>query len=137
MKGLQTNVSDAWQYLSISRDSKPQEVVSAIKMAVREMREQRLAEEDKKWAALRLGYLWGEQVCRAYGWHWAELTFRDKGEYQRTAVVSPDRAFCVLPMNFVWRHFEKPEREETVALLFNMLEGGGTTPRAEKYQVLS
>ena len=137
---LRSDISDAWQYLSTSQDSTPQEVVKAIKAAVREMREQSLAEDDKKWAALRLGCLWGEQVCRAYDWHWAELTFKNDGEYQRTAVISPDRAYCVLPMNFVWRHFEKPEREETIALLFNMLESedvGGIKRQADTLQTLS
>lgn len=137
---LQDDVNDAWQYLSISQSSSPQEIVKAIKAAVREMRGQTLAEEDKKWAALRLGCLWGEQVCRAYGWHWAELTFKDSGEYQRTAVVSPDRAFFVLPINFIWKHLEKPEREETVALLFNVLSSediGGIERQANTFQSLS
>ena len=137
---LQDNTSDAWQYLSISQASEPQKIVKATKAAVREMREQNLAEDDKKWAALRLGCLWGEQVCRAYGWHWAELTFKDDGEYQRTAVVSSERAYYVLPMNFVWRHFEKPEREETIALLFNMLDSediGGIKRQANTFQSLS
>jgi hypothetical protein len=41
-----------------------------------------------------LGILWGEQVCRAYGWHW------DKIE-SLTAIVSKDGLKYILPEQYI------------------------------------
>lgn len=68
---------------------------------------------------LTMGYLWGEQVCRAYGWEWSRV-----GEEREDAghvIVSPDRAYMVSTLHFIKQFVDELDRPTTIILLFNML----------------
>lgn len=138
LKDLDKETDKGWQYLDVSKNMSPQVVAKAIQAAVRKLRQESLPEEQLQHVALGLGGLWGEQVQKTYGWQWCYLKFPEN-DNELLALVSPDRAYCVLPLNFIWQHFEKPEKEETVALLFNMLEKPDIGKKVEpnSYIVLS
>ena len=122
---LRQDIENARELIEFGEGDAPGHIVREIKKAVNLRRGEELPKVELQQAALQLGFLWGEQVCRAYGWHWAKIVEDDQNE--RLAVISPDRAFYVLPLNFIWLHFEEQERQETVALLFNMLADPGSS----------
>ncbi|HYE73116.1 MAG TPA: hypothetical protein VEF04_07295, partial [Blastocatellia bacterium] len=108
--------------LGVNETEEPKSIVTAIGNYVSEQRVnvQQAAEDDYAWLILSMAYLWGNQVCRAYKWEWVKLVY-DGGESK--AIVSPNRAFAVYPLPFIKELVDDPERESTIVLLFNMLEG--------------
>lgn len=136
-KSLTQNQIEGQKLFKVNKPDE-QSTVNSIKSLVRELQQKALSKEQYQLTALHLGSLWGEQVQKTYGWQWCYLKFPEN-DSELLALVSPDRAYCVLPLNFIWQHFEKPEKEETVALLFNMLEKPDTGKKVEpnSYVVLS
>lgn len=105
----------------VTSASEPGEIVKAIGEHVDAQRAQvkDLDEDDYALFILSMGYLWGDQVCRRYGWHWASV---GDGESMGDAVVSADRAFFIYPLQFIKRFVDDIDRPTTTILLFNMLE---------------
>lgn len=70
---------------------------------------------------LRMGCLWGQQVCRHYNWEWGCLTqvFDTQEEY---AVVAPDRSFVIFPLALIKKLLDEPTRENTIITLFEALQ---------------
>lgn len=132
-------IREAYTKLDLLSDAPPTDIVKRIQAQVRDLREQQTdvpLETLQEWA-VQLGHLWGEQVVRAYDWHWVAV---DTGESEVLGVVPTDEAYRVLPLNFVWQHLQDAEREETVMLLFNMLaraEESGAPRRPGALQGLS
>jgi hypothetical protein len=77
---------------------------------------------DVQTVAYAVGSLWGEEVCEALGWEWIQVT--DESGSERLVVVSPDRAYLCDPHLAIFRLLAKPEIDNTVALVFNMLRAG-------------
>ncbi|MEN9359899.1 MAG: hypothetical protein RL095_1434 [Verrucomicrobiota bacterium] len=69
-------------------------------------------------ADLLLGSLWGAQLVRQFGWHWADVLIDD--EYPEVAVIAPDRSRVVFPLAFTQACLEC-HCISTVALAFNMM----------------
>jgi hypothetical protein len=78
--------------------------------------------EDTEEARLFFGSLWGEQLCRQFGWEWARIEFSDKTA--AFGVVSPDRSLAIFPLDFMLGCMQDPGVDVTVALSFNMLLAG-------------
>ena len=80
------------------------------------------AVEDTEQARLFFGSLWGEQLCRQFGWEWARVVFGDGSA--TFGVVSPDRSLAVYPLDFMLGCMQDAGVDVTVALSFNMLLAG-------------
>lgn len=106
--------------LGVDADDQPKSIITAIELYVEKQRLtiQRASEEDYASLILSMAYLWGDQVCRAYGWKWMILIY---GEGEGKAIVSPDRAFFVYPLHSFKDLIDDPQIESTIILLFNML----------------
>jgi hypothetical protein len=80
--------------------------------------------------AVALGCLWGTQVCRALDWEWVQL---DDGRLEpHYAIVSPDRAFAILPTSYIRGLLADAERDNTALLLYNMLVAGNVPSSVPK-----
>jgi hypothetical protein len=78
--------------------------------------------EDTEQARLFFGSLWGEQLCRQFGWEWARVEFADGSA--TFGVVSADRSLAIYPLDFMLGCMRDPGVDVTVMLSFNMLLAG-------------
>jgi len=124
--------------LGLAADAAPEAVVQAVDSFLDDYRArqrkffrklfQRLP--DSVDVAVHLGAVWGSQIVQAFGWEWTCL--QREGD-ERYAVVSTDRAYAIFPNNFVKWLLEDPSQDNTILLLFNMVEAGqlpAAPPRA-------
>lgn len=74
-----------------------------------------------------LGSLWGQQLVRGLGWHWAELTFHEQDDAKATGVFSPDGSLAIYPFYFIEECLES-HRPITILLAYNMLVDGSDIP---------
>lgn len=87
-------------------------------------------------ASVGLGCLYGEAICKGYGWSWKR--FGPDAENTYIGVVSPEQNYCVIPMPYIWKILKGEnigpggENDNTVLLLFNMLDGIDGRPGDEK-----
>ena len=75
--------------------------------------------------SLGLGYLWGSQLVRRFGWEWTVLHKPDQGEAY--SVVTKDRSLAVHPTHFLKACLDDPRADCTLMLAYNMLEAGKMT----------
>ncbi len=86
--------------------------------------------------AIGLSCLYGEAICERYGWSWME--FGSDEESAICGVVSPERNFCLSPMPYLMQILRggnigpDGENDNTVLLLFNMLDGIDERPGDDK-----
>ncbi|GEM_PF-2153433 len=81
-------------------------------------------------ACMGLAYLWGEALVRSLKWHWALVKAAGAPDEEgRLAVVSPDRAFAIYPVEFIEECVETG-RDVTILLSFNMLHTPDRLPEA-------
>jgi hypothetical protein len=71
-----------------------------------------------------LASVWGQQLVRALGWHWAGIVHPEfeEGDFA-IALLSENRSLLIYPVDFIevcWR----TKRDVTIALAFNMLVKG-------------
>lgn len=83
--------------------------------------------------ALSLATLWGDAVCREFGWYWACLEYEGQDLY---AVVSPNRALACFPLNDINTLLQDPESDNCAILSFNMIKAG-KIPHSEPHQYLT
>lgn len=86
-----------------------------------------LNEENIPPLSIQFGSLFGEALCKGYGWEWVEVgSGPDDSLY---AVVSPMHLYCVFPLQFIKRVLDRENtgpdgmNDNTVMLLYNMLDG--------------
>ena len=72
--------------------------------------------------AMRLGALYGDEISRLAGWEWEMLAYPNGLE--ALAVVSPDRALCVLPLHVVGRVMADTGVENILEGLFTSIVEG-------------
>lgn len=88
-----------------------------------------------------LGVLFGQALCIGYGWNWQE--FGDTKKKAVFGVVSPEKNFCNAPLNFIYQILQgnniglDGQNDNTVLLLYNMLEDIDKKPLGQKYYPLS
>lgn len=129
---INEEISKAYDLIKVDKSLSPSETVRRI----REYIDTVLDEDaffDKDDSFLRdfsvtLGALWGACVCKQYGWNWLGL----KEEFDEDLafyVVSPNNRYCIPPFGFIYRIVNKNnegfdgKNDNTIVLLFNMLEG--------------
>ena len=87
--------------------------------------------------AVALGVLFGQALCCGYGWTWK--VFGDNESNTMFGVVSPEENFCNAPMPYLLRILKGQnigmdgKNDNTVLLLYNMLENIDQKPEQEKY----
>jgi hypothetical protein len=84
--------------------------------------------------AAGLAVVWGDQLARALQYQWAWV--HSRGAQPLAGLVSPDRALAHFPLPFITGQAKKGRKENTVALLFNMLRAGDA-PRSKPGQLVS
>lgn len=67
-----------------------------------------------------LGCLWGEQLVREFGWHWAYVTVHDNQESKAVGVISKDCSLAIFPFDFIAGCLER-NMPVTIMLSFNLL----------------
>jgi len=72
--------------------------------------------------SLGLGFLWGNQLVRQFGWVWTCL--HEAGQGEAYSVVTPDRSVAVHPTHFVRACLGDHRADCTIMLAYNMLAGG-------------
>src|SRR5208283_3068687 len=71
-------------------------------------------------AAGAIGVHWADQFVRQFGWEWACLVIDNNQESPSISVVSPDRAYALHPVSFVYLLLTLPHLDNTLLLIFNM-----------------
>jgi len=72
--------------------------------------------------SLGLGFLWGNQLVRRFGWVWTCV--QKDGQGEAYSVVTVDRSIAVFPTHFIKACLEDPRADCTIMLAFNMLVAG-------------
>lgn len=81
--------------------------------------------------SVTLGSLWGQQLVRELGWHWAAVTFDDTPDAHAVGVFSPDRSLAIYPFHFVFGCIDDA-CPVTIELAFNILVDGRRVPALPK-----
>lgn len=75
--------------------------------------------------ALSLGIVWGNAVCKEFGWQWTCVEHKGNTFY---IVASPDRSYACYPTYDVRALLNDPRGDNCAALLFNMMKAGKYPP---------
>lgn len=103
-------------------DVEPKEVVGAIKIAIQTLRARKMTHDEVTDVAFALGYLYGEQLRKKFGWNWRYVT-QDNG-FESYGVISADKAFVCFSIKSVYELLLDPQKDNASLLLFNMIDGG-------------
>lgn len=126
-----------WLEIGLTDELKPEDIVAAVDQRVHEIQKQGPGEDAEKTAdtneeaALTLASLWGEQLVRHLGWHWAKIAFHDHDDAEAIGVFSPDRSLAIYPFHFVFSCFEDGV-PVTILLAFDVLSDGQRVPDLPK-----
>lgn len=82
---------------------------------------------DASLLAAALGTLWGEVICREFGWEWAWVR---EGDIESAGIVAPTRSHVVFPQPYFYNLLARRGRGPTSLELYNMIKSG-TLPMAE------
>ena len=119
---------DALIVLALRRTAGPRKVLAGVDaFACRWQAKDRPAKnvvKDGEEARLIMGSLWGEQLVKKFGWHWAQVTFHDHDDSIAFGVFSPDRSLAIYPLDFMLGCLRNKYVDVTVLLSFNMLLAG-------------
>lgn len=125
---LQDCAGDALELLGLAgKSADPAAVVAAIDAFVHAWQNGKRPPKrtlDPEDAPFIIGSLWGEQLVKRFGWQWAMVTFHDHDDSVAPGVLSPDRSLALYPIHFLMGCFEDSGVDATIALSYNMLEGG-------------
>jgi len=126
MGSIRGCAGDALTVLGIDPSANPTTIVEAVDgFAYRWQKGDRPPAdvvEDTEQARLVFGSLWGEQLCRQFGWEWRKVVFGDGSV--AFGVVSPDRSLAIYPLDFMLGCMQDAGVDVTVMLSFNMLLAG-------------
>lgn len=132
---IRGSAKTAAQILGIDSDqASDAEVISAIDECVFGIQKRQGPQIDEgEHPNYLLGSLWGEQLVKKLGWHWANLIFHDYDDAKTIAVVSPDRSLAIYPFHFIEACLEG-EASVTIELAYNMLVDGHNVPEIPAYK---
>ncbi len=91
--------------------------------------------------AVALGVMFGQALCCGYGWKWK--VFGNSRDQTSFGVVSPEENFCNAPMSYLLKILTGQninrygENDNTVLLLYNMLDNIDKKPKKERYYPLA
>ena len=141
VEALKEKETEAYALLNVSAKDNPEDIVKTIRKYVDKVLSENHSEEDLREYALRLGSLWGEMVVRHYKWAWKYLDFGEDGG--GIYIVSPNAYYCCPPLYFLTKILLgnnsglDGRNDNTVMLLFNMIEGIENNKPNTNYQVIS
>lgn len=141
MKLILGSAEDGVKAVGVKSSQEPPDlIVAAVDQYVFDWQQGKLPKAkkiDAEDAPFALGTLWGQQLVRAFGWHWAMITFHEHSDSEAPGVIAPDRSLAVYPIHFVQGCLANRGVDVTIALAYNMLKAGkvkGLPPN--KYQNL-
>ena len=138
MDEIQRSCTEAREAFEIGADVSGERLAAQINDAVDAILSQNVDPDAPglSGASVGLGCLYGEAICEGYGWSWKK--FGPDAENTYIGVVSPEQNYCVIPMSYIWKILKGEniglggENDNTVLLLFNMLDGMDARPGDEK-----
>lgn len=138
MDEIQRSCTEAREAFEIGADVSGERLAAQINDAVDAILSQNVDPDmpGLSGASVGLGCLYGEAICEGYGWSWKK--FGPDAENTYIGVVSPEQNYCVIPMPYIWKILKGEniglggENDNTVLLLFNMLDGMDARPGDEK-----
>jgi hypothetical protein len=117
--------------LGLSDTSTPYDTVKAVNAYIdrwqAERRGKSVTDDPKEIvsAALSLGIVWGNAVCKEFGWQWTCVEHKGNTWY---IVASPDRSYACYPTYDVRSLLKNLEGDNCAELLFNMMKAGQFPP---------
>lgn len=126
---IRSNSEEVQRLLGVSLEDDAPSCVNAIEEKVQELLDGSkgvLEEKELICESIKLGSLFGEALCKAYGWWWKKVGQDEEGSAY--AVCSPQDLYCVFPFQVIQLILEGgnigPDgtNDNTAMLLFNMLE---------------
>lgn len=126
---IRSNSEEVQRLLGVSLEDDAPSCVNAIEEKVQELLDGSkgvLEEKELICESIKLGSLFGEALCKAYGWCWKKVGQDEEGSAY--AVCSPQDLYCVFPFQVIQLILEGgnigPDgtNDNTAMLLFNMLE---------------
>ncbi|QQO08779.1 hypothetical protein [Breznakiella homolactica] len=139
---IRSEYREALSLLGAAGTDTPAEIVEKIYRRAGDYLEQGSGDPDEaQELGITLGCAWAESVIRAYGWRWMHLgeTSDEAGVY----IVSPNDYYCCPPLYFLTNILSggntglDGRNDNTVLLLFNMLENIEAQRPEEKYTVVA
>jgi hypothetical protein len=127
--------------LNIMENESPKQIVGKIRSFVDDILTKNYEDEELREFSFQLGTTWGKMVEKEYNWNWKNIDFGDGSA--NIFLLSPKEYFCCNLLYFLYKILSGNnaglggENDNTVLLLFNMLEGIEKQKPAHKYQVLS
>lgn len=91
--------------------------------------------------AVALGIYYGNAICNYYKWNWKMLG--SSAETSAVSIVSPKESYSIQPMNYMQKILTNKNigldgnNDNTILLLFNMLNNVDDNPKDKKYMPLS
>jgi len=141
---IEDAINEGLEMLGLDATAAPAAVIEKMHSYVDEL----LATDDPPaddMPSIRLGALWGHTVVRQYSWRWVGVEWDDAvADEPAICVVSPDDWYCIPPLILVDRIISRHninhltgQNENTIASLFDSLDGIEENPPADKYQILA
>lgn len=141
MDAIDEETAKALEILGVTGSESPKVIVQKMCDYVDKFLKGKHKAEEKNDTAVSLGAAWGSAVVREYGWKW--MTLGENEEDNSYYVVSPKDYYCCPPIYFLNKIIQGKNKgldgknDNTVMLLFNMLDGMDKEKPAEKYNVLT
>ena len=127
--------------LSISEKDTPKQIVEKIMGFVDDILSANKKKDELEELAITFGATWGKMVEKEYNWAWKNIDFGD-GNAQ-LFLLSPREYYCCNPIFFMNKILQRKNigldgnNDNTVLLLFNMIDGIEKQKPSKKYQVIS
>ena len=127
--------------LQIMDNETPKQTVKKIREYVDSLLSKKHSEDELEEYALQLGAVWGDMVNREYGWQWKYIDFGN--EEKGVCIVSPKTYYCCSPFSFLTKILLGEnegldgKNDNTVMLLFNMIDGIENKKPLHNYQIIS
>jgi hypothetical protein len=115
---IQGSVSEGLAHLKLTGDEPAKDIIDRIAQDIDAPHTKALPEDEVAEYAAMLGVLWGEQVCRAYGWQWMHVGVPER---MVLSVVAPEQTHYIEALHLIWELVLHKQKASRVILAFNML----------------
>lgn len=105
----------------------PQQAVSVIGSYLSWCLDNPSTDGMRQYDPLTIGFIWGEQICRASGWQWKQIAGQDLGS-AFLAIVSPARSHVLFPGQIVTDIISAGHSADYLSHLFEMIRTGNLPP---------
>lgn len=137
---IEQSAAKMWAYLGLPSETPANELISALSTAVAQERPvfAKLTPAVQQSFCASMGAMWGILLCEEASWQWCMLS--RTGVADVVAIISPDRAYAVAPIDLIVSEMTRVNggEEELVRSLFHMIRKGALPQsRAGKYLLLN